>query len=796
MKFTQSWLKQFLDTDIGVTDLVRSLTEIGIEVEKVIDKSPELAPFITAEITAIRKHPDADKLNLCTVNYGTGINEIVCGASNVRVGLKVVLAPLGTLIPTSKIVIEKRKIRGIESVGMLCSAAELGINEDSDGIIELPETTKVGERLLDALAELSDPLIEVEITPNRSDCLGIYGLARDAAAYGIGELKKLNYSSVSSAIKNPIHIIIEAEAECPLFITRYFSNVTNGDSNTKLQSLLRFIGEEPITAAVDITNYINYSFGRPMHVYDADKIDGKLYITTLESNATFYGLDGKEYSLETGDLVIRDDEKICCIAGILGGENTKCTSETQNILLEAAVFDPITIAKTARRLGLDTRAKYVFERGVDHNFTSTAVDIASDMLIKACGGLVSEKKIMGKEKIPSIKLKFHLEKIEKITGVNLPNKIITEILEKLGFDIEILSNEVIQVTVPSWRHDITIEEDLVEEIIRIHGFHNIKEKTMPAVASFDKGKFGSRTRLLTEARSVLCSSGYYELITWSFMSSEIAKKFGIYDESLLLANPISEDLDIMRKSILPNLLSTVQKNNARSLDNLSFFEIGPVYGSEFVGRQLEVISGILSGQAVPRSIYQDSRNVDFFDAKRSVIDTLSLFGITELELNFSRDNIPAWYHPGKSSVVKLKNKEIAYLGELHPSILKIMKISKPTIGFEIFVDNLFTHTPKYTEKTISEYQPVSRDFAFILDTKISADSLLKGVATINSDIIRNVSIFDVYEGENVGDLKKSVAINVIMQSDNATLTEKDITDLSEQIISYIAKTLGGTIRKG
>lgn len=795
MKFTQSWLKKFLDTNANVQDISAALTEIGIEVEKITDRSEELSSFITAEITAIRKHPNADKLNLCMVNYGTGSDEIVCGAHNVRKGLKVVLAPLGTIMPNSNIKIEKRKIRGVESVGMLCSATELGIGTDSDGIIELDEKTEVGKKLLDVWNELSDPLIEVEVTPNRSDCLGVYGIARDLAAYGVGKLKEIKVPDIKSTGKDMFDIKVLSVDKCPLFIARFFSDVQIKDSSESIQNLLKSIGEQPISSAVDITNYMSYAFGRPMHVYDADKICGKLRIVELESAVDFAALDGKIYHLAKGDLVVMDDKKVCSIAGIIGGESSKCEETTKNILLEAAVFDRISVAKTARRLNIDTRSKYVFERGVDHHFTKSAVDIASEMLVNSSKGSVGFTSVLGGLNSGVEKIRFRLDKISKITGVQLDNKKSINILNSLGFTVKDLNKDEIEVTVPSWRHDVRIEEDIVEEIVRIYGFHNIAEKSLPVKGSITSGSIGVQDKLMNSVRSLLSFSGYDELITWCFMSSDVAKKFGSYNENMLIANPISEDLDLLRGSILPNMLSAVQRNNSRSFENLAFFEIGPVYGGKFsCARETNVVSALMSGQKVERNIYKDEREFDFFDAKSSVLQVLELFGISEYMLEFSTINIPSWYHPGKSSLVKFNGKNIAYLGEIHPSILKDMKISNATIGFEIFVDNIPKDISKGKKEFISEFQMVSRDFAFIVDSSVKAGTISKGIESIDSNLIRRVSIFDVFEGEKLGDSKKSIALNVILQSEKSTLTEQELNNVSDRIISYVKKKLGGTIR--
>jgi len=794
MKFTLSWLEKFLDTNYTGDEICDALTESGTEVEKVIDRTIELSPFIVAQIKSIRKHPNADKLNLCQVDYGSGSDEIVCGASNVREGLKVILAPLGTVMPGGEFKIEKRKIRGIESVGMLCSAAEIGLGADGNGIVELPDNVKIGEKLLEAMPQFADPMIEVEVTPNRPDCLSVQGIARDIAAYGVGALKKLSVNSLKAEVENPIEVKIAVKDKCRLFVHRYFSDVKNAESSKDIKALLEAIGEAPISASVDITNYMNYSFGRPMHVYDADKIKGGLVVDELKNPSKFLGLDGKEYSLEAGDLVIRDDEKICSLAGILGGEATKCDENTKNILLEAAVFDSVTIAKTARRLNVETRAKYVFERGVDHNFTSESVDIASDLLSELCGGAVSRKIAVGEASKPLGVLKFNLHKSEKLLGIYLDKDVILDIFKRLCFVVKDLDENNVEVTIPSWRHDIKIQEDLVEEIARIHGYNNIPEKMLPVSCNVYKGSIGAKDRKNSHVRFVLTASGYNELITWSFMSSEIAKKFGVYEEEMLLKNPISDELDVMRGSVLPNLLSAVQKNNARSVEDLAFFEIGPVYSTKFCEKQTNLVSGILSGNTAEKNIYKDDRSYDFFDAKKAVNQILSIFGVSESGVEYSKASIPSWYHPGKSASIKIGKNLLGYVGELHPTILKDMKISKPSFGFEVFLENIPEVHKESQESNLSDYQPVSRDFAFLLDSDIAAGKIVEGISKIDSEIIRKVRIFDVYEGEKIGEGKKSVAVNVILQSDDKTLTEEVISNLSNRIIKFVQSKLSGSIR--
>lgn len=790
MKFSLSWLKKFLDTDVSIELLSKKLVDLGIEIKRTVDLRMTLAPFITAEILSIRKHPEADKLNLCTVDYGHDQDEIVCGASNVRTGLKVVLAPLGAVMPTNNMVIERRKIRGVESVGMLCSAEELGLKSKYDGILELPEDTKVGQKFADLFC---DPMIEVEVTPNRSDCFGIYGIARDLAAAKVGILQNVAKPQLNEGNNNTIKIEISASKEAPLFVTRYIESIANKKTVGEVCNLLESIEEDTISSVVDITNYINFSFGQPMHAYDASKIDGPLHVVILEAPEKFVALDGKEYQLEKGDLVIRDNKKICSLAGIIGGESTKCDENTKNILLEAAVFDPITIARTGRRLNLNTRSKHVFERGVDQNFTDIAIDIASKMILENCGGVLGKKTVVGPSNTPAKSITFNSETIYSLTGVKLDSKEIESILVNLGFSLVSSKGEHLELEIPSWRHDIVIKEDIVEEIIRVHGYDSIPELILPRDNLSQK--IDHKNRLLTECRILLGSKGYSELVTWSFMSSDLAKKFSLYDENLLLANPISEDLNIMRKSIIPNLLSAVQKNLARSISDLAFFEIGPVYDTSLTDNQREVVSGILSGNAIKRSIYKNQRGFDFFDAKSAFADLTKIFGINLDGLNFSKDGIPNWYHPGKAAVVKLNETIIGALGEIHPMILKNMKIGVPTIGFELFFESLMSHHHNRESYNISDYQPVSRDFAFILDKQITAHSLIKTIKSINSALIQSIDIFDVYEGEKIEDDKKSIAINIIMHSAESTLNEQDINSISDSIISAVDKDLGGKLRQ-
>lgn len=793
MKISLSWLSRFLDTTATASEIALALNSLGIEVEGVIDRSHGLANFIVGEITKLEKHPDADKLNICHVDNGNETIIIVTGAQNVRKNLKVAIAPIGSIVPASGIKIEKRKLRGVESNGMLCSRTELGLSDDGlDGIMELADNAKVGSRLIDVLTELKDAVIEVSITPNRSDCLSIYGIARDLSAYGLGKLKPIEFSELELPKSETVGAKVSSAQDCPLFILRHFTDVTNKESPDWLKDLLLSIGENPISALVDITNYINHSFGRPMHVYDADKIDGEIIVRTANADEDFVALDQKKYTLTKDDIVVADKSKVLGLAGIIGGDSSKCDLTTKNICLEAAVFDPIKIARTGRRLNINTDARHKFARGVDHNFTLLGAIIATDMIKHMCGGKASDFRIIGSQQSEKIKVKLHLKRIKEIGGISIDAETIVAILTNLGFsNIENIHQDSLELTVPSWRHDITQEEDVVEEILRIYGYDKIPEEVLTLDSRVSLPR---KDITLEQARLLLAASGYHELVTWSFMSSKIAQKFNIFKEDLLIQNPVNCDLDILRASALPNLLNVVHKNNLRSFDNLSFFEIGTIFNSGQVGDQSQAISGIRTGSTSIENIYKDSRKFDFFDAKQSVEEVLKLWGVNSDSIEISRDDLPKYYHPSKSAAFKLGHKIIAYAGEIHPAILQAMKVSVSAIGFEVFVDQISAPTKKSDKEFISDYQMNLRDFAFVVNEKTEAGLIIKSIKAISTDLIRDIHIFDIYKGKELGDDKKSIAIKVSLQAKDRTLTTDEISSISDQIIKSVEKATGGVLR--
>jgi phenylalanyl-tRNA synthetase beta chain len=793
MKVTLSWLKRFLETDADVTKISDALNAIGIEVEHIIDRSKDYASFFVGEIQEITKHPQADKLNCCKVNDGHKLIDIITAAENVRENLKVVVAPVGSVIPTNNMKIEERKLRGMPSYGMLCSGAELGISSDNEGIMELPDNVKVGSKITDIFPELQEKVIEVSLTPNRADCLGVYGIARDLAAYGIGKLKPLAHKDIKSSQKKTIKIRVENNKDCPLFIGRYFSNIKNQESPDWLKSLLISIGDNPKSALVDITNYISYSFGRPLHVYDADKIKGEIIIRNARDGERFVSLKAEEYKLSKEDLVVADQSSVLGLAGIIGGDDSKCEINSKNIYLEAGVFDPIKVTKSARRLNINTEAKHIFERGVDHNFTINGAIIASNLIQEICGGEASDLEIVGHTEKKSAEIKFDLARVKSLSGVTIDQGKMIQILADLGFSMtEKQKGSVIEVSIPSWRHDISCEEDLIEEVLRIYGYDQIPTKTLPASDKINK--LPLLDQKLYSARSLLASQGCHELVTFSFMSSKIAEKFGFIREDLFVKNPISADLDILRKSILPNILSAIQKNNLRSLNNLSFFEIGPIFNSGAIGDQSKSITGVRSGSTSRENIYGDSREYDFFDAKRDVLDLLQIWGVSEDKIQICKEEIPAYFHPAKSAVLKLNNKVIAHLGEIHPTILEFMKIKTKVVAFELLIDSLPLQDRK-RDIFISNYQQVSRDFAFVVDKEIEAGSLVKAIKSSDTKFITNVHIFDIYYGEEIGKNSKSIAMNVTLQAKDRTLTNDDISLISDKIIKSVKNETSGKLRE-
>jgi phenylalanyl-tRNA synthetase beta chain len=795
MKFTLSWLKKFLDTNVPLEEICNALTSLGLEVESVTDHSKELDEFIIAEIINTEPHPNADRLKLCQVNNGKEILNIVCAATNARQGIKVVLAELGTAMPKTDIVIRKTKIRGIESNGMLCSAEELGIQGDAQGIIELPTTAKIGEKFLTLRADLTDPVIELSITPNRGDCLGVYGIARDLAAKGIGKLKPLPIVNTKPTLKqNPVKVKIEDKEGCQIFTGRYFNGVKNCESPKWLQDLFNAIGEKPISALVDITNYISYSFGRPLHVFDAEKIHGTLTIRKALTEEKFDALNEKTYTLEGGETIIADDEKVLALGGIMGGSSSGCSLQTKEVFLESALFNRQLVSIAGRKHSIDSDARHKFERGLDPQFIMLGSEIASDMIIEICGGSYSEFVVVGSIESAPKTIVLDVNKICSLSGLSIDLDTIKNILSNLGFK-HTSKGENLEIIVPSWRNDINISEDLIEEILRVYGYDKIESLKLPT-NSLIKPILTKQQKTLSQVRRALVASGLNEAVTWSFMSSKNAQLFTPITEQLKIVNPISSDLDIMRRSILPNLIEVVQKNHNRSLQNLAFFEVGPIFSWENNQyQQYKAISGVRFGTNIQKNLYETPRNVDAFDAKKDLYLVLSIFGINADDCNLDVQNLPNYFHPTRSACIKFKGKILGYFGEIHPEISQYFDLPNNIVAFECLIDNMPLEDEKIARnEIISDFQPVLRDFAFILDESIMASNISQLIKNLDKHLIKDVHIFDVYQGKGIMPGKKSVAISVKLQAQDRTLNNEEIQKISDQIINIIKQKLNGEIR--
>ncbi len=818
MKFTLSWLKKFLDTDADLQKIAHTLTMTGLEVEEIIDRSETLKDFEVAEITDTKPHPDADKLQICSVQTKSGALQIVCGAANARAGIKVALAQPGTLIPNGNFKIKKSKIRGVESSGMMCSYEELGLSGDSSGIIELSDSANIGDNVAKYLGA-DDPVIEINITPNRADALGVYGIARDLAASGIGVLKKLEDIKLSNDFKTDYSAKIEAIGDCSLFTMRELKGLDNTKSPQWLVNALEAIGVGSISPIVDVTNYISYSFGQPMHAYDADKLKDNLTISNLSEDTKFKALDEKEYLVPKNSLVISDENGIQCLAGIMGAAGSACDLETKRIILEAAHFASDKIALTGRKIGIESDSRYRFERNVDKKFTQKALDIASSMILEICGGQSSNAFIAGDDDMKEKIIEFSAKYLQAKTSLELSNDEIIDILTKLGFEALLAEESAAQgchkdeslsastsrnddkqfanlkIKVPSWRYDVTIKEDIVEEIARIYGYDKIPMQELPP--SNNIKIIPKEQRRISDIKRLLASLGHTELVTWSFMDSEKAKLFSELKDELTLQNPISADLDYMRPSILPNILKICSNNINRSFKDLAFFELGPIFedASENV---VNHVCGVRSGKTCAKNSHESQRDYDVFDIKSDFAEVLALAGLELNKCQISQDDAPSYYHPTRSAQVKLGKNLLGYFGQIHPSILQKYGIDQAIYAFELNIGKLPLGKDKFGKRPdykISNYQMIVRDYAFIVDANIAVGDMLNFIQNTDKKLIKNVSLFDVYQGEHIEQGKKSVALSVNIQDDNKTLEEPDINSINDKIIAGIADKFNGTLRE-
>ncbi len=786
MKITLSWLKKFLETEASLDEILVALTDIGLEVEEVIDREDSLRDFRVAEILETQAHPNANKLQICKVKTESGIIDVVCGAPNARTGIKVIFAKVGCLIPNGNFLIKESEIRGVKSNGMLCSEAELLISSSSDGIAELPSDAIVGEEIAKFFG-LDDKMIELSITPNRGDCLGVYGIARDLAAKGLGKLSSIMIPDIAS------NVVGKSSRDGEIFSSLEITNLQNTKSPEWLQKLLRSIGKEPISAIVDITNYICLSFGRPLHAYDKEKISGLLEVSFAKDGESFNALNSKIYSLTENDLVVRDSKGVCAIAGVIGGFDSSVSESTRSIILESTVFDPILVAKSGRRHHIDTDSRYRFERNVDPAFTIEWLKIASKMIADICGGKISEISIIeSPNKLEPRTLIFSSSTLTSKTGLVLDNNKIIEILTKLGFCVTEESSGLLNIIIPSWRSDISIKEDIVEEIIRIYGYDKIESTPLPN--SYPSRVLSQSQRRNFDGKRVMASLGYDELVTWSFMRDEKAKHYCELIQSLTIQNPISQDLNYMRPSIVPNILDIISSNIARSISDLAFFEIGPVFTSDTIEKTY--LTALRTCNKAHKDPHYDRKSVDIFDIKADIEVLMKELGFPLSKCSINQ-NGPKYYHPTRAASITLGKNVIGHFGQIHPAILDLHDIKEDIIAFEIDITSLPDSKLKYGNKgkyVSSIYQPVSRDFAFVVDGNIKAGDIITFLQKIDKQLIKQVFMFDLYQGENIEHGKKSLAFNIIIQAGDRTLTENEINELSNNIINNINKEFGGIIR--
>lgn len=797
MKFTLSWLKDYLETDASLEQIAETLTSIGLEVEGITDPAKDLQGFVVGEVVECGPHPDADKLQVTMVDTGTEKLQVVCGAPNCRLGLKGVFAPSGSYVPGLDITLGKAKIRGVESNGMLCSEKELCLSDEHKGIIDLPAETKIGTPAA-AVLGLDDPVIEIALTPNRGDCAGIYGIARDLAAAGLGALKTPDTSPVAGSFDSSVTVSIkdDAKSACPCFIGRMIKGVKNAESPAWLQQRLTAIGLRPISALVDITNFFTIAFARPLHVYDADKLKGNIHVRLSKQGEKLDALDDKHYELSGGMAAICDDSGVLGLGGIIGGEPSSVSETTENVYLECALFDPVAIAATGRALQIDSDARYRFERGVDPGFAEAGAELATKMILELCGGEASKTCVAGAAKAPEKTVKYDPALCEKLGGLALPEARQKEILEALGFTI----SKDWTVTAPSWRPDIDGKADIVEEVLRIHGYDKIEDVALEANDNLPP-PLSPLQKKLSVTRRILAGRGLSETVTWAFMSSKTADLFGAAlhqnKAALTLSNPISSELDMMRPSLLPNLVDGAARNIARGHADIGLFEIANAYISTAKEGHVMTIAGIRSGDAAPRHWSGVHRPADVYDIKADALTALAACGAPVDKLQLTED-APDWYHPGRSACLRLGPHVLAQFGEIHPAVLDDMDTGARVYGFEIFPERI--PQPKKQGGTAREplnaspFQPAYRDFAFLVDDTLPAEKLIRAIRNADKDLIAAVDIFDIYKGKGVPEDKKSVALYVTLQPREATLTDADFKAFTDKVVANVEKQTGGTLR--
>ena len=800
MKITFDWLKDHLKTNLKEKNLLEQLTNVGLEVEGVQNLSSDKELFKVAKIIKTIKHPNADRLKVCDVDVGEKeFKKVVCGATNAVEGLITVYAPPGSIIPKTKTKLVMAKIRGVTSYGMLCSESELNLSDESDGIIELSSGYKkiIGKSYF---SKSKSNLIDLSITPNRPDCLGIRGIARDLAASGFGKLIDFKKKKIKSNNRHSLKVKIKKEKNqgCSIFGSCLITDVKNTESPQWLKDKLISIGQKPISAIVDITNYVMFDLNRPLHAYDADKIEKGIIVRNSKSGEKFTALDNKDYKLEDGMCVISDDKGVLGLGGIIGGTRSGTELDTKNILLESAYFKPGSIRTTAKKLNLDTDAKFRFERGIDPLSIEDGLNEAAILIKEICGGKISKIDVQKIETQKTKIIKFDINLVEKVAGFKISTKEIFKILENLGFKFKKKKN-FFELTVPSWRPDITQEVDIVEELVRISGYDKIR--TIDPIKERKKSTLNKSQKLFHFLQRSIASKGYLEAITWSFTDSNYNNYFRDTKKEIKIVNPISTELDVLRNSIFSNLIIYMNKNLDRGFKDLSIYEIGPTFTGSKPGEQNTVVCGLSSGKKSRLSWIEKERNVDVFDVKKDVVQTLIEAGYKSEEF-FIDNKTPNYYHPGKSGRLFLKKDEdlvAAYFGEIHPNIIKKIDMrTESLVGFEIFLDNLKLSVKTLNDQknkfNVSDYQKSERDFAFIINKDVNAQDLINAIASVDKNLISNIKVFDVYEGDNIPENQKSIAISVTIQSIEKTLNDNELESINKLIIETVENKTGAKIR--
>ena len=798
MKFTLSWLKEHLDTTASLGEIRDALTMLGLEVEGITNPAETLRGFVVGYVVEAVQHPNADRLRVCKVDTGSGVVQVVCGAPNARTGMKGVFAPSGSYIPGTDLHLKASKIRGQDSNGMLCSFRELQLGEDHSGIIDLPAEATTGAPAAEALG-LDDPVIETKVTPNRPDCLGVHGIARDLAAAGLGALKPMHVDKVPGTYKSPIKWTHGYEAKpdspCPIVVGRHFRGIKNGPSPDWLQRRLKAIGLRPISALVDITNLVTFDLNRPLHVFDARKLSGDLVMRQAREGEQTLALDGKTYTLDPSIAVIADSKGVHGVGGIMGGEDTGVAEDTTEVFLEVAYFDPIRTAASGRKLGIFSDARYRFERGIDPESVWWGAEVAARLILELCGGETSEAVSSGV--MPNWQRSFTLrpDRVKTLTAIDVPAAETAAVLGKLGFAVE--GGGPWTAAVPSWRPDIVGEADLVEEVTRVWGFDNIPTTSLPRLSPTSRPVRDPLQRRVPLARRALATRGLNEAVTWSFLPLKQAERFGGGQADLRLLNSIAAELDTMRPSILPNLIDAARRNEARGLADPALFEVGPQYKDATPAGQRMVAAGIRHNMAVPRNWAGPSRAVDAFDAKADALAVLSAIGAPVDNLS-AQASAPDWYHPGRSGVLKLGDRVMAQFGELHPELSAGADLKGPVVAFEVFLDAPPLPKAKATKArpklVLSAFQPLERDFAFIIDSDVDAEKLVRAARNADKALVTAARVFDVYTGKGVPNGKKSIALSVTLQPVERTLTDAEIEAASAKIVAQVAKATGATLR--